>query len=109
MGRENLREPDGADFLRSLLRPPAETDKLFFVFLSADGKAKIPEGYEAGPIYLADGLFREIRPLFDNPKSSYQRTLQDGRTMKIENSEIRPTASYIINNGYIMHLKKKAK
>lgn len=86
-----------------------ETDKLFFVFLSADGKAKIPEGYEAGPIYLADGLFREIRPLFDNPKSSYQRTLQDGRTMKIENSEIRPTASYIINNGYIMHLKKKAK
>lgn len=86
-----------------------ETDKLFFVFLSADGKAKIPEGYEAGPIYLADGLFREIRPLFDNPKSSYQRTLQDGRTMKIENSEIRPTASYIINNGYIMYLKKKAK
>ena len=85
-----------------------KTDKLFFVFLSMDGKVKIPEGYEPGPVYLTNELFKEVRPLYKNPNTAYRKTLQDGRTMKIENSTISPTASYIINTGYIMHLKKKA-
>lgn len=84
-----------------------KTDKLFFVFLSMDGKVKIPEGYEPGPVYLTNELFKEVRPLYKNPNTAYRKTLQDGRTMKIENSTISPTASYIINTGYIMHLKKK--
>lgn len=84
-----------------------DTDKLFFVFLSMDGKVKIPQGYEAGKIYLTDGLFREIRELCPDPKTSYQTTLQDGRTIEVKDGEISPKASYIINTGYIMHLRKK--
>lgn len=70
-----------------------QTDKLFFVFLSEDGKFEIPAGYKVDNIYHTDGLFRELEPVRKN-------------IVAVRKNRIVQRAPYISGVGFVAHLKK---
>ena len=70
-----------------------QTHKLFFVFLSEDGKFEIPAGYKVENIYHTDGLFRELEPVRKN-------------IVAVRKNRIVQRAPYISGVGFVAHLKK---
>lgn len=70
-----------------------QTDKLFFVFLSEDGKFEIPAGYKVDNIYHTDGLFRELEPVRKS-------------IVAVRKNRIVQRAPYISGVGFVAHLKK---
>ena len=70
-----------------------QTGKLFFVFLSEDGKFEIPAGYKVDNIYHTDGLFRELEPVRKN-------------IVAVRKNRIVQRAPYISGVGFVAHLKK---
>lgn len=70
-----------------------QTHKLFFVFLSEDGKFEIPAGYKVDNIYHTDGLFRELEPVRKN-------------IVAVRKNRIVQRAPYISGVGFVAHLKK---
>lgn len=70
-----------------------QTHKLFFVFLSEDGKFEIPAGYKVDNIYHTDGLFRELEPVRKS-------------IVAVRKNRIVQRAPYISGVGFVAHLKK---
>lgn len=70
-----------------------QTHKLFFVFLSEDGKFEIPAGYKVENIYHTDGLFRELEPVRKS-------------IVAVRKNRIVQRAPYISGVGFVAHLKK---